>query len=67
MASGVRRYYNTAVADLLDAARNRNADGIATVKQYMRQLAVHVEESMRVAHAEAQRCRAEIVSRPGAD
>lgn len=65
VAAGVRRYHNTAIADLLDAARNRNTDGMATVKQYMRQLAAHVEQSMKVAHAEAQRCRAELIAPPG--
>lgn len=64
VAAGVRRYHNTAIADLLDAARNRNTDGMATVKQYMRQLAAHVEQSMKVAHAEAQRCRAELIAPP---
>ena len=62
MAAGVRQYYSPAVAELLDSARNRNAGNIATVKQYMRQLAEHVEGVMRVAHREAQRCREDIVS-----
>jgi hypothetical protein len=64
VSAGVRRYYNGAVADLLDSARNRNADGIATIKLYMRQLAVHVEGSMDVAHREAQRCREQIAAQP---
>ena len=64
VAAGVRQYYNSAVADLLDSARNRNSDSVATVKQYLRQLAEHVESSMRVAHSEAQRCREAIVSQP---
>ena len=64
IAAGARQYYNAAVAELLDSARNRNSDGIATVKQYLRQLAEHVEGSMRVAHREAQRCREAIVSEP---
>ena len=66
MAAGVRQYYNAAVADLLDSARNRNSESIATVKQYMRQLAEHIEGSMQVAHREAQRCREDIISRPPA-
>ena len=64
VTAAVRRYYNSAVADLLDSARNRNADGTATVKAYLRQVAAHVEQSMQVAHREAQRCREEIVDRP---
>lgn len=64
VAAGVRRYHNSAIADLLDAARNRNTDGMATVKEYMRQLADHVEQSMEVAHAEAQRCRGQLAAQP---
>ena len=64
VSAGVRQYYNGAVADLLDSARNRNMDGIATIKLYMRQVAAHVEESMQVAHREAQRCREQIITRP---
>ncbi len=64
LTGGVRRYYNGAVADVLDSVRNRNEDGIATTKAYMRQLAVHIEESMEIANREAQRCREEIILRP---
>ncbi len=64
VTGGVRRYYNSAVADVLDSVRNRNSDGVATIKAYMRQLAVHVEDTLKVAHREAQRCREQIISRP---
>ena len=64
MAAGVRKYYNGAVADLLDSARGRNADNITALKGYMRQLAVDLETSMRIAHNEAQRCRAAIAAQP---
>ena len=64
MAAGVRKYSNAAVADLMDSARGRNAGNIATLKEYMRQLAVEVETSMDIAHSEAQRCRADIASKP---
>lgn len=64
MSAGVRAHSNGAVADLLVSVRNRNAPRIEEVKLYVRQLAVHVEESMRVAHAEAQRCRSEILGGP---
>ena len=66
VAGGVRRYYNPAVANLLDSVRNRNGESMATLKEYMRQLAVHVEESLKIAHREAQRCRSEIIARPPA-
>lgn len=61
VAAGVRRYSNPVLADLLDSARSRNAEGTATVLTYMRQLAVHIEGEMEVAHAEAQRCRQELI------
>ena len=64
VSAGVRTYYNSAVADLLDSARNRNVDGIATVKLYMRQVASHVEDAMDVAHREAQRCREQMITAP---
>lgn len=64
VTGGVRRYFNSAVADVLDSVRNRNSDGVATIKAYMRQLAVHVEDTLEVAHREAQRCREQIISRP---
>ncbi len=64
VSAGARRYYNAAVADLLDSARSRNAGAVATVKSYMRDLAAHVEGAMAVAHSEAQRCREEIIAKP---
>lgn len=64
MSSGVRKYYNGAVADLLDSARSRNVGNIATLKEYMRQLAVEIEKSMDIANSEAQRCRADLATKP---
>ncbi len=64
MASGVRKYYNGAIADLLDSARSRNVANIGTLKEYMGQLAVEVETSMDIANREAQRCRADIAKKP---
>ena len=64
VSDAVRRYDNSAIADLLDSARSRNSGGILLLKQYTRQLAEHVELSMEVAHREAQRCRTEIINRP---
>ena len=64
ISAGVRRYGNGAVADLLDSARNRNEDSIATMKVYMRQAAEHLEEAMEVAHREAQRCRQDLATQP---
>ncbi len=64
VTAGARRYYNSAVADLLDSVRNRNRDGIATVRGYMRDLAVYVEAELGVTHQEAQRCRAQVAAQP---
>lgn len=66
VTGGVRRYYNEAVANLLDSVRSRNGESTATLKAYMLQLATHVEASMEIAHREAQRCRAEIIAEPPA-
>lgn len=64
MIGGVRKYYNSVIADLLDAARGRNNANIANLKTYMRQLSVEIETSMAIAHSEAQRCRAAITNQP---
>ncbi len=64
VAGGVRKYYNGAIADLLDSARGRNVGNITKLKGYVRQLVVEIETSMEIAHNEAQRCRAAIASQP---
>ncbi len=66
VSGGVRRYYNEAVANLLDSVQTRNAESIAQLKAYMAELAAHVEASMEIAHREAQRCRSELVAQPPA-
>jgi hypothetical protein len=64
MAGGVRRYQNAAVADLLDAAVGNGVAAMATLKEYMRQLAVDQEAAMEIAHSEAQRCRERLATQP---
>jgi hypothetical protein len=64
MAGGVRTYQNAPVADLLDTARNKGAGAMATLKDYMRQVAAETEAAMEIANSEAQRCRERVVSRP---
>lgn len=66
MAAGVRKYQNAAVADLLESATSRGAGSVEQLKSYMRQLAVASEHRMETAHAEAQRCRVELMNRPPA-
>ena len=64
MTQGVRRYQSSAIADLLESARGNYAGDMERLKRYMRQLAVSSEAEMQIAHEEAQRCRAEMVSKP---
>ena len=64
LGEGVRKYQNPAVADLLDSARTRNDGVMDKLKEYMRQLAIHTEQEWTVANEEAQRCRAELMSKP---
>lgn len=64
ITDGVRRYQNAAVADLLESARGQYSGAGEKLKEYMRQLAVSVDEQMQIAHEEAQRCRTELVTRP---
>jgi len=64
LGEGVRKYQNSAIADLLDSARSRNDGVMDKLKDYMRQLAVHTEAEWNVANDEAQRCRAELMSKP---
>ena len=64
LSAGVRKYQNTALADLLD--RN-GANALASegrFKQYMRQRAVDQEAELAIADDEAQRCRGEMLRRP---
>lgn len=64
MTDGVRRYQNSAVADLLESAQAQNSGAAEKLKEYMRQLAVSVEAQMQIANEEAQRCRTELVTKP---
>lgn len=57
IAAGVRKYQNAAVAELLEAVRNRMTGPEAQLKEYMRQLAVERENELDIANSEAQRCR----------
>ena len=65
LSAGVRKYQSPALADLMDAAENAHGGSVERLKEYMRQLAASAESEMAIAHEEAQRCRGQIVSRPG--
>jgi hypothetical protein len=60
MSEGTRRYQNAALADLLDSAVSSNSGAEASLKSYMRDLAVQREAEMEIAHNEAQRCREDL-------
>jgi len=64
IAGGVRSYQSGPVADLLDTSRGKADATMAVLKEYMRQVAVQQEESMEIAHAEAQRCRGQLAIQP---
>lgn len=64
ISSGVRKYQNPAIADLLDSAGGVNAGAIEKLKEYMRDLAISAETEMEIAHEEAQRCRGELMRSP---
>ena len=61
---GVRSYQNAAVAELLVAARDRNATESEKLKGYLRQLVVLREAEMEIADSEAQRCREQLARQP---
>ncbi len=61
LTAGVRRYYNGSIAKVLESIRNRNSGNITQTKLYFRQLAMHLENRLEVAHKEAQRCRNQLV------
>lgn len=64
LAAGVRKYQNTALADLLESASAKALSGEDQFKQYMRQRAVDQETELAIADHEAQRCRGEMLKRP---
>ena len=64
LAAGVRKYQNTALADLLEGTGAKALSGEDRFKVYMRQRAVDQETELAIADHEAQRCRSEILKRP---
>ena len=64
LAAGVRKYQNTALADLLESSGAKALSGEDRFKVYMRQRAVDQETELAIANDEAQRCRKEMLKRP---
>jgi hypothetical protein len=64
LASGVRRYQNPALADLLLGVADENSANRESLKQYALDLATTKEGELRVMESEAQRCLGIIVKQP---
>jgi len=64
LASGVRRYQNPALADLLLGIADENAANRESLRQYALDLAASKEGELRVMESEAQRCLGIIVKQP---
>lgn len=57
LSSGVRRYHNSALSDLIIGIANENSTNKDALRQYMTDLAVEREREFRLVDSEAQRCR----------
>ncbi|MBI2688945.1 MAG: hypothetical protein HYX27_21800 [Acidobacteria bacterium] len=66
LASGVRRYQNPALADLLLGVADENSANRESLKQYALDLAASKEGELKVMETEAQRCLGIIVKQPPA-
>ncbi len=64
VSSGVRKYQNAAVADLLDGLINDTNADREKLRQYVVDLAADREQQFRIADQEAQRCRAVLSKQP---
>jgi hypothetical protein len=65
LSEGVRRYQNPALADLIQGVLAENAANRSRLRLYLIELAANKELELRIMNEEAQRCRGEIVRRPG--
>ena len=66
LMEGVRRYQNPALADLLQSFMNENAGNGQKLRDYLVELVASKEAEFEIVDREAQRCRAELISRPPA-
>ncbi|MCX6606017.1 MAG: hypothetical protein NTV52_20830 [Acidobacteria bacterium] len=64
LATGVRRYQNPAIGDLLSGIANENAANREFLEQYLKDLAAVREAEIQIADAEAQRCRGILSKQP---
>lgn len=64
LASGVRRYQNPALADLVMGVADENSANRESLRQYALDLATSKEGELKVMESEAQRCLSIIVKQP---
>lgn len=65
-ATGMRKYGNPAVAELLEGTVRENSNNREHLRQYISELAQTKEQEFRIADQEAQRCRATLSKQPPA-
>ncbi len=63
LGEGARRYQNPALADALQGVLSESATGRDRLRQYLVELTSAKEEELRIADAEAQRCRGNLLRR----
>jgi hypothetical protein len=66
LGEGARRYQNPALADVLQGVLSESAPGRDQLRQYLVELTASKEEELRIADAEAQRCRGTLLRKQGA-
>jgi hypothetical protein len=64
LEEGLRKYQNPALAELLNGTRAENIPNREKLQQYAIDLANQREQDYKVADAEAQRCRSQLVTKP---
>jgi hypothetical protein len=64
LEEGLRKYQNPALAELLNGTRAENIPNREKLQQYAIDLANQREQDYKVADAEAQRCRNQLVTQP---
>lgn len=64
LGAGIRRYQNSALADLLESVVSEGAANREGLRQYVLDLAAEKEREFAVADQEAQRCRAILSRQP---
>jgi hypothetical protein len=64
LEEGLRKYQNPALAELLNGTRAENIPNREKLQQYAIDLADQREQDYKVADAEAQRCRSQLINQP---